>query len=215
MSVCVVLLWYTYAVPAVDANANKTALVSYKAEVRAKSMAVSKAEIVLNEVCAAMASRLGRVDGVTISPNKGRILLEVRADTTVRVHFFFLSPNLSCVPFVAKCGREGRCSRCGRSGNGSSSTSTAKVMLLPSSSVIIECRIPSASGGAKQACWRLILLCSTGWCGTIAICCAHRHCSLNPGFPAVNISNGSQIQTGQNAERNNGHRAHQQLAATA
>ena len=92
MSVCVVL-WYTYAVPAVDVNANKTALVSYKAEVRAKSMAVSKAEIVLNEVCAAMASRLGRVDGVTISPNKGRILLEVRADT-VRVHFFLVPESL-------------------------------------------------------------------------------------------------------------------------
>ncbi|CAM9765313.1 unnamed protein product, partial [Laminaria digitata] len=61
----------------VDGNSNKAALVSYKAEVRAKSMAVSKAEIVLNEVCAAMASHLGRVDGVTISPNKGRILLEV------------------------------------------------------------------------------------------------------------------------------------------
>ena len=69
--------------PAVDGNTSKTALVSYKAEVRAKSMAVSKAEIVLNEVCAAMASHLGRVDGVTLSPNKGRILLEVRI---IRVH---------------------------------------------------------------------------------------------------------------------------------
>lgn len=96
--------------PAVDVNANKAALVSYKAEVRAKSMAVSKAEIVLNEVCAAMASRLGRVDGVTISPNKGRILLEVRANTTRTCPLFFSWPNLSCVPFVAKCGAEGWCS---------------------------------------------------------------------------------------------------------
>lgn len=73
---------HTGILVAADGNAHKSALVSYKAEVRAKSMAVSKAEIVLNEVCVAMASRLGRVDGVTVSPNKGRILLEVSPRTT-------------------------------------------------------------------------------------------------------------------------------------
>lgn len=63
--------------PVADIRATKAELASYKAEVRAKSTAVGKAEVVLNEVCLAMASRLGRADGTRIAANTGRVLSEV------------------------------------------------------------------------------------------------------------------------------------------
>lgn len=62
---------------AADSNAAIAELAAYKAEVRAKTIAVGKAEIVLNEVCLAMVSRLGRVDGAQVLANKGRVMQEV------------------------------------------------------------------------------------------------------------------------------------------
>lgn len=72
-----------FVVPTVEASSKKDELVSFKAGARAKSTAVGKAEIILNEVCLAMASRLGSAEGAHISANKGRVLLEVRIATPV------------------------------------------------------------------------------------------------------------------------------------
>lgn len=67
--------WYRV----VEASSRHAELQSYKAEVRAKTIAVGKAEIILNEVCLSMARRLGRAEGVQMSENKGGVLLEVCA----------------------------------------------------------------------------------------------------------------------------------------
>lgn len=61
----------------VEAGAKHAELQSYKAEVRAKTIAVGKAEIILNDVCLSMARRIGRADGVQVSESKGGVLLEV------------------------------------------------------------------------------------------------------------------------------------------
>ena len=61
----------------VEASAKHAELQSYKAEVRAKTIAVGKAEIILNDVCLSMARRVGRAEGVQVSESKGGILLEV------------------------------------------------------------------------------------------------------------------------------------------
>ena len=60
-------------------------LTFYKAEVRARITAVGKAEIILHDVCQAMATRLGRADGTNILLNKGKILSEVELTTLLVV----------------------------------------------------------------------------------------------------------------------------------
>lgn len=60
-----------------EVEVREAELAAYKADVRAKSIAVGKAEMILNEVCQAMASNLGRVEGAQVSANKGRVLQEV------------------------------------------------------------------------------------------------------------------------------------------
>eukprot|EP00903_Cladosiphon_okamuranus_P008227 g7920.t1 len=60
-----------------EASSKHAELQSYKAEVRAKTIAVGKAEIILNDVCLSMARRVGRAEGVQVAESKGRVLLEV------------------------------------------------------------------------------------------------------------------------------------------
>lgn len=62
---------------AVEKGSAQAELASYKAEVRTKFTAVGKAEIVMNEVCLAMARSLGHAKGTRISTDKGHILPEV------------------------------------------------------------------------------------------------------------------------------------------
>ncbi|CAN0358316.1 unnamed protein product [Ectocarpus fasciculatus] len=64
----------------VELSSKQSELKSYKAEVRAKIIAVGKAEMILNEVCLAMARRVGRAEGTQMSDNKGTILMEVHGN---------------------------------------------------------------------------------------------------------------------------------------
>lgn len=69
----------------VEATSTNDELKSYKAEVRAKTIAVGKAEIILNEVCLLMVRRVGRAEGTQMSDNKGGVLLEVRPYKALQV----------------------------------------------------------------------------------------------------------------------------------
>lgn len=71
----------------VEASSKHTELQSFKAEIRAKTIAVGKAEIILNDVCLSMARRVGRAEGVQVSESKGGVLLEVCE--CARPHRFF------------------------------------------------------------------------------------------------------------------------------
>ncbi|CAN0031183.1 unnamed protein product, partial [Ectocarpus sp. 12 AP-2014] len=64
----------------VELSSKQSELKSYKAEVRAKIIAVGKAEMILNDVCIAMARRVGRAEGTQMSDNKGAILMEVHGN---------------------------------------------------------------------------------------------------------------------------------------
>lgn len=72
-----------YESDAAETNSKSAELKSYKAEVRAKVIAVGKAEIILNEVCLSTARRVGLAEGTRISDNKGGILLEVGVGVTL------------------------------------------------------------------------------------------------------------------------------------
>eukprot|EP00752_Nemacystus_decipiens_P011965 g10606.t1 len=61
----------------VEVSSKQAELQSYKSEVRAKTIAVGKAEITLNDLCLSMARRVGRAEGVHVSESKGGVLLEV------------------------------------------------------------------------------------------------------------------------------------------
>lgn len=66
-----------YGCATAEVSAVNAELKSYKADVRAKTIAVGKAEITLNEVCLLMARRVGRAEGTQLSDTKGGVLLEV------------------------------------------------------------------------------------------------------------------------------------------
>lgn len=68
---------------AAEASSKSAELKSYKAEVRAKTIAVGQAEIILNEVCLSTARRVGLAEGIHISDNKSGILLEVGVPVAV------------------------------------------------------------------------------------------------------------------------------------